>query len=616
MESGQGGSTTDIQLSRCYPGCDTAQAAGLLPWGFYNNNDSVLENNAAGMLSSATLSHNRITFGKSIRNNFDMVWHNEEAAAAASEPVHSVFSVYRDPPSGDFRPRIGSPLIDAAGLGSLSAPVDGDGALYHGAAADIGAYEYNSTVYWLPGPQTAAPSMPVPFHMASDVLPDADLMFLHGADAVAHDVRLWEPASGGEVATATSSRLHAPTNIHRVLGSLEAGKSYQWRVDAVKADGSVVPGPVWSFATFGALDLQILPTDDSYTHVYERDANFGAEERLQVRKTGGASAHRTSFLRFDMGRHGEGLRLGLLARIGELLVKSVVLRLRVKQHQVGDVTLWDVVTSEGAAGWKWNESSLTYNNAPALGSAIATLNGDLQFEPEQFVEFNLTARWPPSKVLELLSGGGSTTSFALTTSGTTPSYGMGFYSKEISEVESRPVLLVELQAPTPPPTASPSAVPSAHPTAAPTDHPTPASTAERTVSPTEGPTAEPTKSPTAAPTAAPTKVSTGSCDKTAYFNAVKVDCAAMREQCNEELQATADDARAQKLCGEDTNCAQYFECASSRMASTGCDGDTALAAPLQAIRRGCSAFGEFSDSKRAECKKQMAADGGALCAGR
>jgi hypothetical protein len=641
MESGQSaGGVTDIQLSRCYPGCDTAMAAGLLPWAYYNNNNSVLENNAAAMISSATTTHQKIDFGKSVQNNFDLVWHNEDAAAVTPpQPMQSMYSVYRDPPSGDFRPRIGSPLIDAAATfdnTTLSPPVDGDGAAFHGTAADIGAYEYNSSIYWIPGPQTAAASMPVPFDTAAAVMPDADLMFLQARDAVAHDVRLWSPADGGTVATATAHRLHSPSNIHCMLGSLKAGQFYQWRVDAVRSDGSMVVGQVWSFTTFGALTLQVPPTDDAYTHVYDKDSNFGTEERLQVKKTGGTKSHRTSFLRFDFGLHSDTLRFGLLANASELLVKSVVLRLRLLDDPMDDVTLWAVDTTSDAAGWNWNESGLTFNTAPALGDTINTLTGNPQLEAEQFVEFNLTANWSSSEVVALLAGGGSAITFALTTSTTTPGYGMGFYSKETSDVYSRPSLQIELEALPPPPTTAPTKAPTTAPTKAPTKAPTDvpsaaptdvpsaaptevpsaapidAPTDAPTGTPTDTPSAAPTDVPSAAPTSAPSNAPTSVCNRTMYFASVQADCAVAKQQCFSDLSTSVDDARFQYLCGDSSSCAQYFDCVRVHMTETGCEHDEALAAGLQAIQSGCAVAGGLSGSSREKCKEEL---GGVCVAG-
>ena len=58
--------------------------------------------------------------------------------------VHNPDSLLVDPDKMDFRPKKGSPLIDAA------KPVKGINDNYKGKAPDIGAYEYDDT-YWVPG---------------------------------------------------------------------------------------------------------------------------------------------------------------------------------------------------------------------------------------------------------------------------------------------------------------------------------------------------------------------------------------------------------------------------------------------------------------------------------
>ena len=86
----------------------------------------------------------------------------------------SPYAVYRDPYHGDYRPRANGPLVDRGFV------IEGLNDDYIGQAPDIGPYEYNSSVYWIPGRDTAAASMPVPFDESTDVMPDADLMFLPG----------------------------------------------------------------------------------------------------------------------------------------------------------------------------------------------------------------------------------------------------------------------------------------------------------------------------------------------------------------------------------------------------------------------------------------------------
>ena len=63
---------------------------------------------------------------------------------------------------------------------------------------------------------------------------------------------------------------------------LVGGVSCAWRVDAVGSNGAVVEGPMWSFQVFSNITLTYAPTDDSYTHRYSADENFGEEDKIQV----------------------------------------------------------------------------------------------------------------------------------------------------------------------------------------------------------------------------------------------------------------------------------------------------------------------------------------------
>ena len=115
-------------------------------------------------MSGKSLSFLKIDYGKSVRRNLNL----------GINDTLSEYDIYRDPANGDLRPREGSPLIDTGFV------VEGINEDYIGDAPDIGAYEYNESVYWIPGRETAAASMPVPFDGSTDVFPDADLMFLPG----------------------------------------------------------------------------------------------------------------------------------------------------------------------------------------------------------------------------------------------------------------------------------------------------------------------------------------------------------------------------------------------------------------------------------------------------
>lgn len=213
--------------------------------------------NAGGELSALAANYQAIDFGASVRANVDL------GQNASLSPC----ALYRDPYNGDYRPRAGGPLIDAG----FVVPGLNDG--FVGQAPDIGAYEYNATEYWIPGRVLEATSMPVPFDGSTDVLADADFMFLTGKDAVAHALWLWTSASAAPIHTAN---LTAPSNIFTLpTGTLTGGMVCTWRVDAVGRDGVVVEGGLWSFDVMSNVTLSYVPSDDSYTHRYQTTTNFG-----------------------------------------------------------------------------------------------------------------------------------------------------------------------------------------------------------------------------------------------------------------------------------------------------------------------------------------------------
>ncbi len=150
----------------------------------------------------------------------------------------------RDPDNLDFRPAPGSALIDAGS--EIPGITDG----YLGSAPDIGAYEYGDTNYWIPGRQVEKASRPISPDNATDVKFDADLMWLGGYKASSHDVYFGQRKVAVANANHTCDEYKGnQTNNIFDPGPLEPSSTYYWRVDTVKANGSVVKGDVWSFNT-------------------------------------------------------------------------------------------------------------------------------------------------------------------------------------------------------------------------------------------------------------------------------------------------------------------------------------------------------------------------------
>src|ERR1039458_9358165 len=138
------------------------------------------------------------------------------------------------------------------------------------------------------------------------------------------------------------------------------------------------------FATFCVLSLllivvfalsalaQITPSDDSYTLASQPTANFGAKNTLEVESSGA-----TTFVRFDLS--------GIPPTVNGSMVAKATLKIYVSTVTTAGSFNVDLVTST------WTESTITANNAPTLGSAIASAVPVTKEDKNQYVLVDVTA---------------------------------------------------------------------------------------------------------------------------------------------------------------------------------------------------------------------------------
>lgn len=179
-----------------------------------HNKNTVVANNLAGLLSGGSRTPKPLA--------------NDTGGNLSGIDVRELL---RDPDNLDFRPRDKS-LVDT---GIKVAGVD-----FVGEAPDIGAYEAGDKEYWIPGRRGSTASMPIPPNGSETVKSDADLMFRPAYQASGHRVWFGREGKLARIAELDSGNIVDP-------GSLEAGQTYLWRVDALGPDGEVTEGALWSF---------------------------------------------------------------------------------------------------------------------------------------------------------------------------------------------------------------------------------------------------------------------------------------------------------------------------------------------------------------------------------
>ena len=239
-----GAASVDLKICACYPADCTADDGGPA----YTNNGSITRGNV-GVMDPGTigglLNPYDIPGTHDFNLNLALVSHGVTAA-------RQLRAVFRDYANDDFRPLAPGPLVDAGAAAGESLPAGAPATF--GAAPDIGAYEAGSSVYWIPGVQSATASSPVPPADATAVLPDADLMFLPGEGAASHRVYLAETSEGASGTLEYVGELSGEANVFTPPALLLPGVAYSWRVDAIGSDGAVTTGAEWAFGV-GCADV-------------------------------------------------------------------------------------------------------------------------------------------------------------------------------------------------------------------------------------------------------------------------------------------------------------------------------------------------------------------------
>jgi hypothetical protein len=116
---------------------------------------------------------------------------------------------------------------------------------------------------------------------------------------------------------------------------------------------------------------QITPSDDSYTLTSSPIVNFGAKTSLEVESAGA-----TTFVRFDLS--------GIPSSVTGSMVAKATLKIYVSTVTTAGSFNVDLVTSS------WKESTLTANDAPTLGSAIASAIPVTTADKNQYVLVDVT----------------------------------------------------------------------------------------------------------------------------------------------------------------------------------------------------------------------------------
>lgn len=192
---------------------------------------TITRNNAAGMISGSRRAFSPIP-GTSDHN-----WNGYERAGSLADQL-------RDPAIHDFRPVADSELIDAGVV------VDGVSDRYRGAAPDIGAYEFGSASYWIPGRKSPAASRPIPPDGATGQSPDRDLIWLGGYRGQSYKIYFGSDAHALATADESSKEFQGiqTNNIFVPSHADRKNTNWYWRVDTL-TPSKTIKGVVWNYST-------------------------------------------------------------------------------------------------------------------------------------------------------------------------------------------------------------------------------------------------------------------------------------------------------------------------------------------------------------------------------
>jgi len=226
-------------------------------------------NNLADTISTAMHAGNRFPNSDvGYVSNNKILDANNDAMVSVNEMDMS--DVLRDPKNLDFRPKASSTLVVSKAQKGNTFPSGTTSpekkewsqtaldATYSQSASggngrrDIGAYQHDSSIYWIPGFQASTPSTPVPPNRATGAKLDLDLMFLPAWKAVRHEVYF-----GFNKDSVVNAKPCSPEFLGEFLGEeniatpggLDYGVKAYWRVRAFFADNSFTDSPVWEFET-------------------------------------------------------------------------------------------------------------------------------------------------------------------------------------------------------------------------------------------------------------------------------------------------------------------------------------------------------------------------------